>query len=224
MILEEEKTTKDDYERMLGQIYPLLKDRIKASVDKELHRQFLKKVVEVSERSLRSLLYGSLQFDFSKKITEGEIEFWLEKTSLIFISYSYFCEVSVKEWFYLSDIYLKDISFKYFFRDILGYYNKVFSASSDWDDIEYYGAGYEEAIERRDKVGKEELKKILEKDYRAAGAELLAGVFGEDIEEEKEKGIFLGKWIKESFFKMIVPHLEKITEAKESLKKRPSKK
>ncbi len=222
MNFEERGTTKDEYERIVGQVYPILSDKI-SSVVEEQYRDFFKKILEVAERSLRSLLFRCREFDFSKKIREDDIQFWLEKISLILISYSYFCEVSVKEWFGLKEIYLKDIPLDSFFRKSLSYYNKIFDKNLSWEEINYYGSGYREAIQKRDSVSEKELQKIIEKDYRIAGSELLAGIWGQDIDKEKERGMFLGKWIKEAFRKMIIPYLEKITEAKESFSRRRNK-
>jgi len=205
---------KEEYKRIIGQVYAPLLEKADSIKESE-YRDFLKKIIEAAERSLRSLLFTPFrEFEFKKEISENDVSFWLEKVSLVLISYSYYSIVSVKSWYDLKNIYLNKIPHEVFFEAILKYYNRVFDKRASLEDINYYSEGYKETIEKRLVETPENLKKIVRRDYRVIGAELLAGVWGEDIDEDKwtkKQGIFLGEWIWQTHEKIIIPFLQKIT-------------
>jgi len=198
---------REEYKKMVGLIYvPLFR---KLKLEKE-YNDFLKKIIEVSECSLRSLIFKDFrEVNFEKDLTKSNIYFWLKKVSLVLISHSYYSIVSVKKWHDTEELLLKGIPDEVFFETALKYYNSIFESDADWEDVFYYASGYKEIIES----GEEE-KSLLEKDYRAVGSELLAGIWGEDIDSDdysQKRGMFLGFWIKKTHKKLIVPFLQEIT-------------
>ncbi len=205
---------REDYKKTVGLVYSSILAKLRPTKEKE-YKEFLQKMVEISELSLRSLLFKDFrEVSFKKKISKNNIIFWLEKVSLALISYSYFSVVSVREWHNLDDLYIRNISYMTFFKTILKHYNFIFETEAKWEDIIYYGSSYKEIADKRKDDNSDDLKKFLEKDCRVLGAELLAGVWVEDIDSNqnsKEKSVFLSNWIRKTHKKLVIPLLEDIT-------------
>jgi len=101
---------REDYKKTVGLVYSSILAKLRPTKEKE-YKEFLQKMVEISELSLRSLLFKDFrEVSFKKKISKNNIIFWLEKVSLALISYSYFSVVSVREWHNLDDLYIRNIS------------------------------------------------------------------------------------------------------------------
>jgi len=200
------------YKAVLRQVSMPLMGKISLIKEKNI-RMFFEKIVDVSEKVLRSLLFETEIIDYKKELTKEEFDYWIKKVSLAMIACSYYCVVLVKNWYGLDNIYFKRVSYVEWFNKVFNYYNQIFNKNITKKDMDYYASGYKEDAERGYSKTEDQAK-VLEsckRDYETIGSELLKEIWCEDIKKENyNKRIIIGTRIWEAHRQLIRPYLEKL--------------
>jgi len=213
---------------------PLIK-KINSIKEKEV-RGFFKVVLDAAERSLWGVVFmapGELEFKtplieqektfwgkgmkdksvFYKQLTKEDIDFWLRKVSLVFISYSYYFYDNAPEVESNQDLgNLINKSYKLYWQRIFDYYNQIFDENINQKEINYYASGLKEDIEKGyTKSGNmEKVFKLTVRDYKIIASELLQNIWREDFYLNEKKESFLGTRIWQVYQQIVQPFLVKL--------------
>ena len=197
----------------LSQVFNPLMDKINIIDDREV-KNFFKIILDAARRSLHGILFmAPEEFHFEKRMTKKEIGFWLSKTSLAFISYSYYFYDDTPGIRKNQDLAnLGDASYKSYWQRMFDYYNQIFNENIGQREIDHYASGLKEDMEKGySKSG--DMKKTIalaKRDYKTISSELLQKVWEKDIDSNERKGLLLGLRIWQAHQQIVQPFLVKL--------------
>jgi len=202
-----------EYKTILAQVSNPLMDKIDAIDEREV-RDFFKTILDAAERSLRGILFmAPEEFNFKKQMTKEDIDFWLSKVSLAFMSYSYYFYGDVPEIEKNQNFTnLVDVSYRAYWQRMFDYYNQIFNENIGQREIDCYASGLKEDTEKGySKSGNmEKVSELTTRDYRTISSELLRKIWKEDIDSNERKGLFLGARIWQAYQQIVQPFLTKL--------------
>jgi len=202
-----------EYKVALAAVSNPLMDKINELPEREV-REFFKTIVDAAERSLRGIVFmAPEEFNFKKQVSKEDIDFWLRKVSLAFMSYSYYFygdAPGLEKNQALAN--LTNTSYKLYWQRMFNYYNQIFNEDFNQKEIDYYASGLKEDVEKGyAKSGNmEKVFELANRDYKTIASELLQKIWREDFSSNEKKGLFLGVRIWQAYQQIVQSFLVKL--------------